>query len=103
MKTLIKFALPIVAFMFASAAAITTNENKSTQNSKTMVIEGFIQHRREEFCLTVTVDGTTVNTALMCEAFDNGEDRRVSLKNSSGAWNLNLFKVVKPKLIYVQF
>jgi hypothetical protein len=96
MKTLIKFALPIVAFMFASAAAITTNESKSTQNSKTMVIEGFIQNPTESNCLSVTVDCTTVNTGFMCEAFHNGQDRRVWLKNSSGACNLNLFKVVNP-------
>lgn len=93
MKTIIKVALPVLAFMLASAGAVSTNKAKVNKAEKTLLIEGFIQNPSPASCLSVSVDCTTINTGQVCMSSET-TPRQVWAKNAANACVLNLYKVI---------
>lgn len=96
MKTLIKVALPVLAFILASAGAVSTNEAKINKSEKTMSIEGFIQNPTVTNCSSVTVDCTEVNQPLLCTILHNGQEKQVWKKNAANACMVTLYRVPSP-------
>lgn len=93
MKTIVKLALPVLAFTLASAAAYNTNESKISEAENALVIEGFIQNPSATECTSVPVDCTTINTGQICMSSE-ATPRQVWKKNAANACVLTLYKVI---------
>lgn len=93
MRTIVKVALPVFAFMLASAAAFSTEGSNIDPAENAMVIEGFIQNPSSTTCLPVEVDCTTNITGQICMSSE-ATPRQVWQKNSANACVLTLYKVI---------
>lgn len=94
MKTIVKVALPVLAFTLASAAAFNTNESKISEAENALAIQGFIQDPSPTTCLEVEVDDcTTLNTGEICMS-NEATPRQVWHKNSAHACVVELYRVL---------
>jgi hypothetical protein len=91
MRTFVKLLMPVMAFAFASAGAVSTNEAKIS-DAKKPLITGFIQNPTPLNCLAVSVDCNTPVTAQVCMSSES-VPRQVWKKNSANACSDNLYKV----------
>jgi len=83
--------LPVVAFVLASAGAVTTTATKSTANSAAP-IPAFIQNPSSTTCGAVTANCSQTNTHLNCMSIESPL-KRAYLKDNTDACVVELWRV----------
>lgn len=69
MKPLFKMALPVVAFVLASAGAVSTKVAETAKTDDTVLINGWVQNPDENTCVQRTnLNCSLSSTPNMCEA-----------------------------------
>lgn len=69
MKTLFKMALPVAAFVLASAGAVSTKVAETAKTDDTVLINGWVQNPDENTCVQRTNLNCSISvTPNMCQA-----------------------------------
>lgn len=93
MKTIVKLILPVLAFMLASAAAVSSNDVKIAE-SKKPVITAFVQNPNPFSCEQVTVNCSTVNSGVACMTSELVPRQAWLKTEDTHACNVDLYKIL---------